>query len=132
MSPISTPLVGTYDYRVVAVSLLLAVITSYAALDIAGRLSCARGLARLAWLGGGALAMGIGFWTSQFMGMAAYQPSSADEVLLAFRCAFNDCGNPGFRGRSVYCEPEDPDATDSDLWQPAHGERTGSACTTSA
>jgi len=72
MSPISTPLVGTYDYRVVAVSLLLAVITSYAALDIAGRLSCARGLARLAWLGGGAMAMGIGFWTSQFMGMAAY------------------------------------------------------------
>ena len=41
MSPIGSPLVGFYDYRVVAVSLLLAVITSYAALDIAGRLSAA-------------------------------------------------------------------------------------------
>ena len=73
MSPIGSPLIGTYDYRVVAVSLLLAVITSYAALDIAGRLSAARGLARLAWLSGGALAMGIGLWTSQFMGMEAFQ-----------------------------------------------------------
>jgi len=73
MSPIGSPLVGTYDYGVVTISLLLAVITSYAALDIAGRLSAARGLARLAWLTGGALAMGIGLWTSQFMGMVAYQ-----------------------------------------------------------
>jgi PAS domain S-box-containing protein len=72
MSPIGTPLVGTYDYRVVVVSLLLAVITSYAALDIAGRLSAARGMARLAWLSGGAMAMGIGLWTSQFMGMEAF------------------------------------------------------------
>jgi len=72
MSPIGTPLVGTYDYRVVAVSLLLAVITSYATLDIAGRLSAARGMARLAWLSGGAMAMGIGLWTSQFMGMEAF------------------------------------------------------------
>jgi len=67
MSTLSSPLVGVYDYRVVTISLLLAVITSYAALDIAGRLSAARGLARLVWLTGGALAMGLGMWTSQFM-----------------------------------------------------------------
>jgi PAS domain S-box-containing protein len=73
MSSIGSPLVGIYDYRVVAVSLLLAVITSYAALDIAGRLSAARGVARVAWLSGGALAIGIGLWTSQFMGMEAYE-----------------------------------------------------------
>jgi len=73
MSSIGSPLVGFYDYRVVAVSLLLAVITSYAALDIAGRLSAARGLARLAWLSGGAMAMGVGLWVSQFMGMDAFQ-----------------------------------------------------------
>src|SRR5271170_182057 len=73
MNIVGTPLVGHYDYRVVAISLLLAVITSYAALDIAGRLSAARGLARLAWLTGGALGMGIGLWTSQFMGMEAFQ-----------------------------------------------------------
>ena len=72
MSPIGSPLIGTYDYRVVAISLLLTVITSYAALDVAGRLSAARGLARLAWLSGGAMALGIGLWTSQFMGMEAF------------------------------------------------------------
>jgi len=71
MNLVGSPIVGIYDYRVVAISLLLAVITSYAALDIAGRLTAARGLPRIAWLGGGALAMGIGLWTSQFMGMEA-------------------------------------------------------------
>jgi len=73
MSSIGSPLAGIYDYRVVAISLLLAVITSYAALDIAGRLTAARGIARLVWLSGGALALGLGMWTSQFMGMVALQ-----------------------------------------------------------
>lgn len=73
MGAIGSPLIGVYDYRVVAISLLLAVITSYAALDIAGRLTAARGFARLVWLSGGALALGLGMWTSQFMGMDALQ-----------------------------------------------------------
>jgi two-component system sensor histidine kinase/response regulator len=73
MGTMSSTLVGIYDYRIVAVTLLLAIITSYAALDIAGRSSAARGLARLAWLSGGALAIGIGVWTSQFMGMEAFR-----------------------------------------------------------
>ena len=61
MTTLSAPLVGVYDYRVVTISLLLAAITSYAALDLAGRLTAARGIARLVWLSGGALALGHPF-----------------------------------------------------------------------
>ncbi len=53
-------LVGFYDYRLVALSVFIAVIAAYAALDLAGRVTAARGVARSAWLGGGAFAMGMG------------------------------------------------------------------------
>src|ERR1700730_547864 len=36
-------LTGSYDYRLVAVSLLIAIFASYAALDLAGRVTAARG-----------------------------------------------------------------------------------------
>ena len=36
------PLVGFYDYRIVALSVLIAVLAAYAALVIAGRLAAAR------------------------------------------------------------------------------------------
>jgi PAS domain S-box-containing protein len=45
---------------------------SYAALDLAGRLTAARGQARLAWLTGGAAAMGLGIWSMHYVGMLAY------------------------------------------------------------
>ena len=51
MSPI---LVGHYDYRLVALSVLISVVASYAALDLAGRVASARRGARLLWLTGGA------------------------------------------------------------------------------
>jgi len=47
-------LVGSYDYRLVSVSVLIAVLASYAALDLAARVTAAHGRARLAWLTGGA------------------------------------------------------------------------------
>jgi hypothetical protein len=52
---------GTYDQLQVALSVLLAISASYAALDLAGRVTTAT-RARLAWLCGGAIAMGIGIW----------------------------------------------------------------------
>ena len=64
-------LVGVYDYRLVAVSILIAVLAAYAALDLAGRVTAARGMARLAWLTGGALAMGLGIWSMHYVGMEA-------------------------------------------------------------
>src|ERR1700709_1387344 len=67
-------LVGSYNYFLVAVSVLIAVFAAYAALDLAGRLTVARGVARFAWLGGGALAMGFGIWTMHYVGMEALEP----------------------------------------------------------
>ena len=63
---------GSYDYSEVARSVLIAIAASYAALDLAGRVTAASGRIRLAWLGGGATAMGIGVWAMHFKGMLAF------------------------------------------------------------
>jgi two-component system sensor histidine kinase/response regulator len=64
-------LATTYDHRFVALSVFIAVLASYAALDLAGRVTSARGGIRLLWLGGGAIAMGIGIWSMHYIGMLA-------------------------------------------------------------
>jgi PAS domain S-box-containing protein len=63
---------GYYDYRLVALSVLIAILAAYAALDLAGRVTTARGNARRLWLGGGAVAMGIGIWAMHYIGMEAF------------------------------------------------------------
>src|SRR5882672_4885425 len=65
-------LVGSYDYRLVTLSVLIAMFASYAALDLAGRTTAARGRVRLAWLIGGATAMGVGIWSMHYIGMLAF------------------------------------------------------------
>ena len=55
-------MLSSYDQLQVALSVLIAVSASYAALDLAGRVTAARGLTRSAWLTGGAVSMGIGIW----------------------------------------------------------------------
>ena len=66
-------LAGTYDYRLVALSVVIAICASYAALDLAGRVTAARGYGRALWLGGGgASAMGIGIWSMHYIGMLAF------------------------------------------------------------
>jgi diguanylate cyclase (GGDEF)-like protein/PAS domain S-box-containing protein len=62
---------GFYDYRLVALSVLLAVGASYAALDLVGRVTAARGRSRRFWLVGGATAMGLGIWAMHYVGMLA-------------------------------------------------------------
>src|SRR6202049_2916518 len=69
----STPLTGSYDYSEVARSVFIAIVASYAALDIAGRVTAARGRIRLAWLSGGAIAMGLGIWAMHFKGTLAFR-----------------------------------------------------------
>src|SRR6202044_3971447 len=68
-----TPIPGTYDHRLVAVSIAVAIFASYAALDLAGRVTANRGKARLAWLSGGAFAMGSGIWCMHYTGMLAFK-----------------------------------------------------------
>ena len=63
---------GVYDLRLVALSVVVAAIASYAALDLAGRVSTSKGKASAAWLLGGALAMSAGIWSMHFIGMLAF------------------------------------------------------------
>jgi len=65
------PLSGHYDYRLVALSVFISILAAYAALDLAGRVTSARGKARFFWLSGGALAMGTGIWSMHYIGMEA-------------------------------------------------------------
>jgi two-component system sensor histidine kinase/response regulator len=69
----STVLIGSYDFRLVTLSVLIAVFAAYAALDLAGRVTAARGASRYAWLSGGALAMGMGIWSMHYIGMEAFR-----------------------------------------------------------
>ncbi|HEY0702749.1 MAG TPA: response regulator [Candidatus Acidoferrales bacterium] len=64
---------GSYDYGLVTLSVLIAGFASYAALDLAGRVTSARGAARQVWLAGGAVAMGIGIWSMHYVGMLAFR-----------------------------------------------------------
>jgi NO-binding membrane sensor protein with MHYT domain/signal transduction histidine kinase len=56
----------------VALSVLIAMFASYAALDLAGRVTAAGGWPRAVWLLGGAAAMGTGIWSMHYMGMLAF------------------------------------------------------------
>jgi diguanylate cyclase (GGDEF)-like protein/PAS domain S-box-containing protein len=62
---------GSYDYGLVTLSVMLAMLASYAALDLAGRVTSAQGRARAIWLGCGAAAMGLGIWAMHYVGMLA-------------------------------------------------------------
>jgi PAS domain S-box-containing protein len=64
---------ASYDYRLVAISVGIAIAASYVALDVVGRVTANRGLSRLVWLMVGATAMGSGIWAMHFMGMLAYR-----------------------------------------------------------
>jgi diguanylate cyclase (GGDEF)-like protein len=62
---------GVYSPALVALSFIIAMMASYVALDLAGRLTTAHGRAVWFWLTGGALAMGTGIWSMHFIGMLA-------------------------------------------------------------
>jgi diguanylate cyclase len=66
-------LTGTYDPGLVILSLLMAVLASYTALDMAGRVAAATGRAASWWLAGGSVAMGVGIWSMHFIGMLAFR-----------------------------------------------------------
>lgn len=64
---------GTYDYRLVALSVVLAMFASYAALDFAGRVTAPRHWPRVFWLAGGSASMGLGIWSMHYVGMLAFR-----------------------------------------------------------
>jgi len=67
-----TVISGSYDFRLVALSVVLAMVASYAALDLAGRITAAsHGRVQAIWLSAGAAAMGLGIWAMHYIGMLA-------------------------------------------------------------
>src|SRR5260221_8204956 len=60
-----------YDPILVLMSAVVAVLASYTALSMAGRVSEPYGRVRPAWLFGAACAQGIGIWSMHFTGMLA-------------------------------------------------------------
>ncbi len=65
-------MIGSYNYALVALSVLIAMFASYAALDLAARVTAAAGSTRAVWLLGGAGAMGTGIWSMHYLGMLAF------------------------------------------------------------
>ncbi|MGO4809658.1 putative bifunctional diguanylate cyclase/phosphodiesterase [Cupriavidus sp. 2MCAB6] len=65
-------LAGSHNSSLVLISLLVAILASYTALDMAGRIATAQGRAAYWWLAGGACAMGIGIWSMHFIAMLAF------------------------------------------------------------
>lgn len=67
-------MIGSYNQSLVVVSLLVAILASYTALDMSARVASAqsRRAARI-WLVGGAIAMGLGIWSMHFIGMLAFK-----------------------------------------------------------
>jgi PAS domain S-box-containing protein len=64
---------GSYDFRLVALSVAIAVLAAHSALELAGRVTAARGAVRFAWLTCGATAMGTGIWSMHYIGMLAFR-----------------------------------------------------------
>ena len=64
---------GLHDGSLVIVSILVAVLASFAALDLAARIRTSSGRLRYAWLGAAAFAMGGGIWSMHFVAMLAFR-----------------------------------------------------------
>ena len=65
-------LVGSYNNILVFFSFVVAVLASYTALDMAGRVATSSGRAAQLWWIGGTFAMGLGIWSMHFIGMLAF------------------------------------------------------------
>ncbi len=65
-------LIGSYSPTLVVISLCVAMLASYTALDLVGRIATAKGRAVHLWMAGGSLSMGIGVWSMHFIGMLAF------------------------------------------------------------
>jgi diguanylate cyclase (GGDEF)-like protein/PAS domain S-box-containing protein len=50
----------------------MAMVASYAALDLAGRVTAAHHRSRFLWLAGGAISLGLGIWAMHYVGMLAF------------------------------------------------------------
>lgn len=83
-------LASSYSTVLVIASLVTAVLASYTALNMAGRVANTKGRAAALWLVGGSFAMGFGIWSMHFIGMLAFSlpiPLGYDLALTALSLA---------------------------------------------
>ncbi len=66
-------LISTHNFSLVILSVFIATIASYTALELAGRVAVTNGRTSLLWMAGAAIALGLGIWSMHFVGMLAYQ-----------------------------------------------------------
>jgi PAS domain S-box-containing protein len=66
-----------YDPILVGLSILIAVLASYTALDLGGRIRIATGWSSRAWIAAASVAMGGGIWSMHFIAMLAFQTTMA-------------------------------------------------------
>lgn len=64
---------GQYETPLVWISILVAMLASYTALSLAGRVAHSGKAAARWWIGAGAFAMGTGIWAMHFIGMLAFR-----------------------------------------------------------
>lgn len=77
---------AAHDPYLVVLSILIASVASYTALDLGGRVGASRGFARRVWLVAAATVMGSGIWSMHFVAMLALivpMPMSYDIGLTA-------------------------------------------------
>ncbi|ARU61460.1 hypothetical protein CBW65_10915 [Tumebacillus avium] len=66
-------LLGKYHTATVVLSILIAVLASYTAINLGSRVTEAKGTARKFWCIGGAMALGFGIWSMHFVAMLAFE-----------------------------------------------------------
>ena len=89
-------LAQSYHYNLVVLSVVIATIGAYVAIEIALRVRAAIRRRRLFWVYGGALAMGLGIWSMHFVGMLALRLPvpvwyDAPIVILSYVAAVIGC-----------------------------------------
>ncbi|UJF33485.1 bifunctional diguanylate cyclase/phosphodiesterase [Paenibacillus hexagrammi] len=75
---------GHYNGWIILLSVIIAVMASYSALNLAGKIVRSKGKSRTVWLCAGSLVMGSGVWSMHFVGMMAYHlnmPVTYDPVI---------------------------------------------------
>ncbi|HLF02992.1 MAG TPA: MHYT domain-containing protein [Anaerolineales bacterium] len=63
----------SHDTRLVILSILIAILAAYVALDLSAQVTAKRGRTRYLWLGWGAVAMGTGIWSMHFVAMLGFR-----------------------------------------------------------
>src|ERR1700761_4888818 len=87
MGQMTSPTIATHEQLgLVALSVAVAIVAGYLALDLAQRSAGANGVMRRAWIVAGGVTIGLGIWSMHFIGMLALKmamPVSYDLPLVA-------------------------------------------------